>query len=186
MVCGRSEAYGGAVYAEESISISNSSFLNNMVALVPAMTGAEALGSAVCVDATRATTLVTVALDSCTLTGNIAFHAANSYIATSKGAISVIQVTKLKLESCVFNRNIANKGQVRPLCLQIVPTLSIHLACDSSALPLPSRSIACKPACLPSSCCCDSRQVLFTCILIRESRLISPSGAALSSIPGRR
>lgn len=113
MVCGRSDAYGGAVYAEESISISNTSFLNNMVALVPAMSGGEAWGSAVCVDATSATTLVTVALDSCTLTGNIAFHAANSYIATSKAAISVIQVTKLKLDSCVFNRNIANKGQVR-------------------------------------------------------------------------
>lgn len=101
------------MYAEESITIANTSFLNNVVALVTPITvdGLEALGSAVCVDAAQATGLVTAALDSCTFTRNIATHGAAN-MASSMAAIYVSEVAELAVDSCTFNRNTAAQGGV--------------------------------------------------------------------------
>jgi hypothetical protein len=107
-------SYGGAVFAKENITISNSSFLHNTVALVISTAYGRARGSAVFAERSDNTDFMTVALDSCTLTGNTAFQSGGDQ-QDAAGAVFTENVDNLRVKSCVFNRNIAYKGLVSRL-----------------------------------------------------------------------
>lgn len=102
----RTRAHGGAVYAAwlDKITLDNSRFERNMVALLTNKVNGTAYGSAVY--ATRAD----LKLESCQIIGNTAFDTGGRRAAS--GAVYTADVSNFRLSDCAFSQNIASKGEV--------------------------------------------------------------------------
>jgi hypothetical protein len=108
----RTRAYGGAVYAAwlDKLTLDNSKFERNMVALLADKANGTAYGSAVY--AKRAD----LKLESCQLFGNTAYDAGGRHV--SVGAVYAAEVADFRLSDCVFSRNIASRGAVSQIPFQ--------------------------------------------------------------------
>lgn len=108
----RTRAYGGAVYAAwlDKITLDNSTFERNMVALLTDNINGRAYGSAVYA------TMTDLNLESCQLFGNTADDAGEHQV--SSGAVYTVDVSDFRLSDCAFAQNIASRGAVSHIPFQ--------------------------------------------------------------------